>query len=458
MSAREKTPLMQRPPESDDSDSDIDDVISSPSARDVEHQPADEPLTTAMAIAHLLKNTTAVVLGAVLSLCAIAMLARKCNLTTLGSSSSSTPHEFLGGIPGGRFSAAKNATEKWSSKLIQPPPKNKLVLLGVLSGSANFAERDWVRRAFWAQRPWEYGVSWQFVVGKTLPRGDNNRISMLYEGAKFGDILQIDGDEIPPFQATKALSWLVKQSKEQDYSFYILTSERHMLNLRRLGDTLGGRRPNGKAMYAGHFGWASWPANVGKHARNCALGMFHATERRLVAAAANSLSFRSCGGPDAPVFLSAGLELQVFSAYLLNLLGPHISSLLTTGLKKAQLQISAPLKFDGKEIEPKSFTSVLRLQAEELGALAVGRLVSLVDNVTYARMPAPMEFVWDPKSLVGAMALLNVPNAVGAEAVVAGFEKVSQPSVLSCPTGKCGEWGSKSVVNFGKGNECCVFG
>ena len=36
----------------------------------------------------------------------------------------------------------------------------------------------------WAQRPWEYGVAWRFVVGERLPKGDNSRVSLEYESAK----------------------------------------------------------------------------------------------------------------------------------------------------------------------------------------------------------------------------------------------------------------------------------
>ena len=34
------------------------------------------------------------------------------------------------------------------------------------------------RRAFYKQRAARQGVEWRFVVGKELPSGDNNRVSL----------------------------------------------------------------------------------------------------------------------------------------------------------------------------------------------------------------------------------------------------------------------------------------
>ena len=92
-------------------------------------------------------------------------------------------HEWIGGAAGGadRF----NASERWGAHMRQPSgPSARLLLLGLLSGSDRFVSRDLQRRALWAQRPWEYGVAWRFVVGERLPKGDNSRVSLEYESAK----------------------------------------------------------------------------------------------------------------------------------------------------------------------------------------------------------------------------------------------------------------------------------
>ena len=39
-------------------------------------------------------------------------------------------------------------------------------------------------------------------AGRELPRGDNNRVSLHYEMAKYADIDVVPGSEVPPMQAT----------------------------------------------------------------------------------------------------------------------------------------------------------------------------------------------------------------------------------------------------------------
>ena len=127
-----------------------------------------------------------------------------------GTVDSPLGHEWSGGAVGGSEGAGRD--ERWGPA--QREPRNgTLLVLGVLSGSRNFEERDWLRRGFWRQRAWRQGVEWRFVVGRELPKGDNNRVSLLYEQAKWGDIDLVRGSEVPPAQALKALGWLLLQAE-----------------------------------------------------------------------------------------------------------------------------------------------------------------------------------------------------------------------------------------------------
>ena len=101
-------------------------------------------------------------------------------------------HEWFAGAVGG--SERTGHDERWGPA--QREPRNgTLLLLGLLSGSRNFDERDWLRRGYWKQRPWRQGVEWRFVVGRELPKGDNNRVSLLYEQAKYADIDLVPGSD-----------------------------------------------------------------------------------------------------------------------------------------------------------------------------------------------------------------------------------------------------------------------
>ena len=110
-------------------------------------------------------------------------------------------HEWVGGIPG--FAELARGSERADSQSRQPQNAS-LLLIGVLSGSKNFDPRFWVRRAFWAQRPWLHGVGWRFVVGTKVPKGDNDRLSLHYEAAKYGDMELVRGSELPPMQVCSA--------------------------------------------------------------------------------------------------------------------------------------------------------------------------------------------------------------------------------------------------------------
>ena len=115
-------------------------------------------------------------------------------------------HEWIGGAVG--FAERPGNTEP-RYKAAPAPRNSTLLLIGVISGSKNFDVRNWVRRAFWSQRPWRLGISWRFVVGDKLPRGDNDRVSLHYESARHGDIDVVRGSELPPRQARVALRWWI---------------------------------------------------------------------------------------------------------------------------------------------------------------------------------------------------------------------------------------------------------
>ena len=105
------------------------------------------------------------------------------SLTSPPASTSFGGHEWIGGAVG-RAERFGNRQRRHASA--RAPHNSTLLLLGVVSGCKNFDVRNWVRRALWQQRAWRYGVEWRFVVGSTLPRGDNDRVSLHYEAARHG--------------------------------------------------------------------------------------------------------------------------------------------------------------------------------------------------------------------------------------------------------------------------------
>mmetsp|Transcript_31573 Transcript_31573/g.98987 ORF Transcript_31573/g.98987 Transcript_31573/m.98987 type:complete len:553 (+) Transcript_31573:18-1676(+) len=173
-------------------------------------------------------------------------------------------HEWIGGAAGGadRF----NASERWGAHMRQPSgPSARLLLLGLLSGSDRFVSRDLQRRALWAQRPWEYGVAWRFVVGERLPKGDNSRVSLEYESAKYGDVDRVSGaSELPPRLASKALAWLVHASASSRRAaapprYVALSSDAHLLRLPRLAALLRAQHTKRPRLYAGALlCWGAW--------------------------------------------------------------------------------------------------------------------------------------------------------------------------------------------------------
>ena len=118
-------------------------------------------------------------------------------------------HEWVGGAVG--YAERPGATEQryapGNASLLRAPGNASLLLLGVVSGSKNFDVRNWLRHGFWGQRPWRQGMAWRFVVGQRLPRGDNDRVSLHYEAARYGDLDLVAGSETPPRQARIAMRW-----------------------------------------------------------------------------------------------------------------------------------------------------------------------------------------------------------------------------------------------------------
>ena len=128
------------------------------------------------------------------------------------SADSPVGHEWFGGAVGGSEGAGHD--ERWGAAQ-QEPRNGTLLVLGILSGSRNFEERDWLRRGYWKQRAARQGVEWRFVVGKELPSGDNNRVSLLYEQAKYRDIDIVQGSEVSPAQARHPRTTLPPRAARQ---------------------------------------------------------------------------------------------------------------------------------------------------------------------------------------------------------------------------------------------------
>lgn len=279
--------------------------------------------------------------------------------TASATKGASRGHEFIGGAVG--YAERPGNTERRYTTA-QPPRNATLLLLGVVSGSKNFDVRSWVRRAFWLQRPWRIGVDWRFVVGTSLPRGDNDRVSLHYEAARHGDMDLVRGSEVPPRQARIPIRWWLHAAARATspsggpppryiglaYDSILVSLPRVALRLRSFGRAVlrsqqraqaqnGGTRSVSeppRLVYAGSLRWAAWadrPTGRGGTWRCVAastppelLGARLAGDAALPAAPLSASQRRiaggrrrKCTGGEAGSFLAASPELQILSTPLL---------------------------------------------------------------------------------------------------------------------------------------------
>ena len=265
---------------------------------------------------------------------------------------SAVGHEWAGGEVGGADQLLEH--DRWGRHNV-PPTNSSLLLLGILSGSRNFAQRDTLRRALWAQKPWRLGAAWRFVVGTRLPRGDNNRISLYYERTRCGDIDLVDQPEMAPLQALKPLSWLLRSARVRGAPgappprWVGLTSDAvlpyiprvlaALAGAERAATTASAKSADAPMAYAGSLGWSTWPKARGASAWACVRGDLGAADRRgsvyqraagMIPRPAGALSRRGrmraaadaraaqCGvGGGAPPFPAAAEGLQLLTSSML---------------------------------------------------------------------------------------------------------------------------------------------
>lgn len=398
-------------------------------------------------------------------------------------------HEWIGGAAGGadRF----NASERWGAHMRQPSgPSARLLLLGLLSGSDRFVSRDLQRRALWAQRPWEYGVAWRFVVGERLPKGDNSRVSLEYESAKYGDVDRVSGaSELPPRLASKALAWLVHASASSRRAaapprYVALSSDAHLLRLPRLAALLRAhltKRPRlyGGRLYAGALlRWGAWRGGelVDRGGRLVTTwGCVSATAQAQggsgggrsnasleALSAANGAAWRAAAagggwcGSDPSVFPRATAELQLWSLPLLT----QLEEPLRAAASSADLDRPAPPRSGGMSRDGAARTA--EQEAALLGAAAAAHITDSVRasgaDVAYVQLADRLPtFGWsDPPADYGeAMLVREVRDGVAAEAVLRQWRETKPPaaaSPLQCSRQHCREWGFPAADGAA---ECC---
>ena len=406
------------------------------------------------------------------------------------SSDAPDGHEWLGGALG--FAEAPNATDSY--KKARAPVNATLLLIGVVSGSKNFDVRAWLRRAFWRQRAWRHGVGWRFVVGTTLPRGDNDRVSLNYDAQRHGDMDLVRGSELPPRQARVALRWwlhaAVLATQAHAPAYFALTYDAVLLSLPRLASRVRSvgrthhmrQRPaERRYLYGGDLRWAAWAESSERAGATwrCVSAVtpvellsarlagdvgppadtLTPSGRQTATKAAESGSFSSActrGGSGAKgasggnsagnsggtsgTFLAASPELQVLSAPLLHRLhGP-----IAYRLRAHRLEVVPPLSlWDRSEQYHQSAAGRTPSQPALLAATVLARAVYNASRtrggIAYVGLrsaPDSPAFSWEVEPLVvpGPRSLLvrGVTNGIAAEAVVERFER-QQRSLASVP-------------------------
>jgi hypothetical protein len=401
-------------------------------------------------------------------------------------------HEWIGGAVG-YADRPGNAERRYTAA--RAPRNATVLLLGVVSGSKNFDVRNWVRRAFWLQRPWQLGIDWRFVVGTRLPRGDNDRVSLQYEATRHGDIDIVRGSELPPRQARVAIRWWLHAATLAarpaspryfglSYDSVVLSLPRVSMRLLSLAEAAAGEvvQHDTRRVYAGSLRWAAWADEVGTRGatRRCVRSAspegltssrlpgdaalpadpLNTTTRQLVQEqrACAPLTPEGTLSP-LPVFPAASPELQLLSTPLLLRAAPS----LRRRLQRHQLEASAPAElWERSLVYHQSAAGRTPSQPALLAATALARSVhnaSRDGTVTYLQLhdstllPA---FSWDaePRTYPGARALLarSVTNGIMAEAVAERFkrQRKSAPRAagrVRCARERCAAWGFPSSTS-----------
>ena len=409
-------------------------------------------------------------------------------------------HEWLGGAVGG--AELPGRSERWGPGQ-QEPRNSSLLLLGVLSGSRNFDQRDWLRRGYWAQRAWRRGVEWRFVVGRELPKGDNNRVSLEYEEQRYRDIDIVSGSELPPAQAVKGLSWLLKVARDAQRSpqaapvFVGLSSDAVLLSLPHVAVSLRplvrrrwAPRPGAPAgdtstrryVYAGALRWATMPLALGGSsggggatagtAWRCVQATTAAAllDARLAgdapstaaapaagsrAALGRSGARAACGdGAQDAAFLAAGPELSILDAGLLARVAPELDQLLEPKLA-AQLNVEPSAKqwqrhpekrgepHGHTPAEPALVTAIAAASLVQRAAVAA-RLPLTLTHLDLHSVESTYGFSWEGgPPPVGARTLLarGLDDALQAEVAfdVMSRQRVRPPQ-LQCSASRCKGW------------------
>ena len=405
-------------------------------------------------------------------------------------------HEWMGGAVG-RAERAGDTRRRYTSA--RPPSNATLLLLGVVSGAKNFDVRNWLRRAFWRQRPWRLGVDWRFVVGATLPRGDNDRVSLGYESARYGDLDIVKGSELPPRQARVAVRWWVHAAALASqpgapayvglsYDSVLLSLPRVVLRLRSLALALSSSSAatasdRFRHVYAGTLHWGAWPdavdrSGVAGRTWRCVRATapsavvdarlpgdtpppakpLRPTARQRAAQASQCRRSGSTGATaEGAAFPAAAPELQLLSSALLR----HVRAALTRRLLLHSLEVAPPHSlWDRSERYHQSAAGRTPSQPALLAATALARAVhnvSLARPVNYVQLQRATEiaaFSWEaePGEYPGTRALLarGITDGIAAEAVVERFDRQHSRAAaatgrMRCSRERCTSWGLSSA-------------
>lgn len=355
------------------------------------------------------------------------------------------------------------------------------------AGAKNFDPRNWIRRSFWREKPWQLGIGWRFVVGTTLPRGDNDRVSLHYEAHTHGDLVLLRGSELPPMQAYTPLLWWVHAAAKMAGRpgappFFGLSTDSVLIHLPRLAMRLqsllltrlqASVEPTERMIYGGELRWATWAdrssvpwrcvaAVLGDRAASRARlagdvgppsGALSAEERERVEALGAGSFARGplCNGM-AGAFMAAGPELQLISTPLLLRVAP----LLRMGGQRLEVMPPRAL-WEGSKLYHQNPAGRTPSQPATLAAIALARVVHNATvsalGVAFLHLRAASRcppFSWKDATdgkVPDARAVLvrGVNDSVKAEAVLAKMisqhAEAAAASRVRCSLRRCRRWG-----------------
>lgn len=301
-----------------------------------------------------------------------------------------------------------------------------------------------------------------------MPRGDNDRVSLHYEAARFGDIDVVRGSEVPPRQSRVALRWWLHAAAiasrvdapryiALSYDSVLLSLPRLALRMRELAQAMAhvpraaSSSTPGELVYAGSMHWMAWMARGGRRGGTwrCVRGaappplvnarlageaslppkpLNTAARQRAARApacgAGTGAHAASAGTP--PAFLAATPELQVLSGPLLL----RVRAPLQYGLRTHELDVTPPPELWEHQASSGRTPSQPAVLAATALAWAVQNASRHAGTFTYFQLHGSTElpaFDWgaDPRVYPGARALLarGVTDGAVAEAVVERFAR-----------------------------------